>query len=123
MRKLEEIIKEIEGLDRMSILCTVNMTKEYYEKLNDKERKEIDELLEDSIEDAKEYITSKYNKLDEAKAKDLYDVYERDYEIADFKVFEEKLGIIKDEKEKEQIDNEMRTSLENFVNKLEQSED
>ena len=114
-RELSEIIKEIQ---KLSVECIIkNLYSEDYEKWKNKELKsqeydDLNYLVEDARKNAINFIVEKYKNLD------MYHSKDREYEIADFKTFEQYFNIIKDKDEKAKIDLELKQQTEIFFDKL-----
>ena len=115
-RRLEEIIEEINNLDNDLIneLTSNGIFQKWKNgEYPDEPAEEWEEEANNQKRDAIAFITRKYKELDNNSL-----ATNRDYEIADFKVFEEYFNIIKDEKEKELFDRELNKKMENFFNEL-----
>lgn len=116
-RNLEDIIKEINNLDNDLInkLTSNGIYQEwkngkYQDETNDEEwNKEAEQQKKNAID----FITRKYKELDSRETST-----NREYEIADFKVFEQYFSIVKDKEEKARIDNELSKETEEFFDSL-----
>lgn len=109
-RKLEEIIKEINEMSDIEILKLKDGKDFDIEDYTENEKKYFSDRAR---ENAINFITRKYKKLDESDI-----ATERDYEIADFKTFEIHLNLIKDRKEKIKIDKELFEKEKGFFDRL-----
>lgn len=124
MRKLEEIIKEIKELNNDLINTNID-TSGFYRDFKNGDLKNTeheiatqeywDEEAEEQKQKAINFITRKYEELKKYNAKHI------EYEIADFKTFEEYFNIIKNEEEKKRLEKYMNDEMKDFFNGLNNS--
>lgn len=122
MKKLEEIIKEIEELNNDYINTCLDDDK-YYEQfknntLDENAKKEFtkeyfDYEAESAKKDAINFITRKYEEISKNSASTEFD-----YEIAYYKTFQQYFNIVKDEKKMMAIDLYLKATTEHFFEKL-----